>query len=91
MSKLLRRRNSEAFDSLLREIGSTFCDEKLTVRTCAERFGYSKSTIHKWLRKDIKYVNFGLFCEVEEILEENKAQRHIRGGEATKKKYKHVA
>ncbi len=58
-----------------------------TVRSCAIRFGISKSTVHKDLSKKLVYVNKRLYSEVKEILEKNKSERHIRGGEATRKKY----
>lgn len=58
-----------------------------TVRACALRFGISKSTVHKDLSIKLRYINSSLYTQVKQILEINKAERHIRGGEATKKKY----
>ena len=58
-----------------------------TVRTAAKCFGISKSTVHKEITGRLQAVNAGLYAEVREILEKNKAERHIRGGEATKKRY----
>lgn len=58
-----------------------------TVRACALRFGISKSTVHKDLSEKLKYINASMYAQVKEILEKNKLERHIRGGEATKKKY----
>ena len=58
-----------------------------TVRACAVRFGISKSTVHKDLSIKLRYINAGLYAQVKQILEINKAERHIRGGEATKQKY----
>ena len=58
-----------------------------TVRSCASRFGVSKSTVHKDLTERIKYSNPALYYEVKAILELNKQQRHLRGGEATRKKF----
>ena len=58
-----------------------------TVRACASKFGISKSTVHKDLSKRLKYVNKSLYLQVKDILELNKSERHIRGGEATKRKY----
>ena len=73
------------------------CDEALymietrsTVRDAAQKFGISKSTVHKDLSQRLPQFNRGLYIQVKEILEENKAQRHIRGGLATRKKYKGV-
>lgn len=58
-----------------------------TVRAAALRFGISKSTIHKDITQRLKYINPGLYAEVKEILEKNKSERHLRGGEATRQKY----
>ena len=58
-----------------------------TVRAAAEKFGVSKSTVHKDITENLKKINPALFSDVEPVLQNNKAQRHIRGGEATKRKY----
>ena len=58
-----------------------------TVRTAAKVFGISKSTVHKDLTYKLKLINPGLYQEVKEILDKNKSERHLRGGEATRKKY----
>ena len=58
-----------------------------TVRAAAQHFGISKSTVHKDLSQRLPYSNKGLYNQVRCILDENKAQRHIRGGLATKAKY----
>lgn len=58
-----------------------------TVRGCAAKFSISKSTVHKDLTQKLKYINRGMYQEVKEILQKNKSERHIRGGEATKNKY----
>lgn len=62
-------------------------DSKDTVRGTAKKFGISKSTVHKDLSQRLEKINLDLFRQVREILDENKAERHIRGGLATKKKY----
>lgn len=62
-------------------------DTGATVRTAANHFGVSKSTVHKDLTLRLKYTNPGLYKQVKEILEINKSERHLRGGEATRKKY----
>ena len=62
-------------------------DSKDTVRGAAKKFGISKSTVHKDVSERLCKINPGLASEVREILEENKAERHIRGGMATKLKY----
>jgi putative DeoR family transcriptional regulator (stage III sporulation protein D) len=58
-----------------------------TVRQAAAHFGISKSTVHKDLSVKLKYVNSTQYNIVKGILELNKSERHIRGGEATKRKY----
>ena len=59
-----------------------------TVRAAAKRFGISKSTVHKDLSQRLPYYNKRLYSQVRRVLDENKAQRHIRGGIATREKYK---
>ena len=58
-----------------------------TVRGAAAHFGMSKSTVHKDLAYKLKYYNATLYKSVKEILDINKSERHLRGGEATRKKY----
>lgn len=60
-----------------------------TVRGAAKKFGISRSTVHKDVSERLKKINPALFLEVRTILDENKAERHIRGGMATKLKYSH--
>ena len=59
-----------------------------TVRTAARHFGISKSTVHKDLSQRLPQYNKLLYQQVRQVLDINKAQRHIRGGLATQKKYK---
>ncbi|MDR0916770.1 MAG: sporulation transcriptional regulator SpoIIID [Oscillospiraceae bacterium] len=59
-----------------------------TVRAAATKFGISKSTVHKDLSERLEHCNRALYLQVKEVLETNKAERHLRGGEATKRKYK---
>lgn len=61
--------------------------KRATVRGAAANFGISKSTVHKDVTLVLKRVDLPLYLRVAELLEENKRQRHIRGGEATKKRY----
>ena len=68
-------------------IGEFVVESGATVRCAAMRFGISKSTVHKDLSHKLKYYNSAMYKEVKEILEKNKAERHIRGGEATRRKY----
>lgn len=58
-----------------------------TVRGAAQKFGISKSTVHKDLSQRLPQYNRPLYLRVRKVLDTNKAQRHIRGGQATKQKY----
>lgn len=62
-------------------------ETKDTVRSTAKKFGVSKSTVHKDVSDRLLRINPILAKEVREILDENKAERHLRGGMATKLKY----
>ena len=59
-----------------------------TVRAAAGHFGISKSTVHKDLTQRLDQYNHALYVQVREILDLNKQERHIRGGMATRRKYK---
>lgn len=63
-------------------------EHKATVRTAAKQFGISKSTVHKDLSQRLPAFNRTLYLQVKEVLDQNKAERHIRGGIATRRKYK---
>ena len=63
-------------------------ESNATVRTAAKEFGISKSTVHKDLAERLQQFNKPLYNQVKEVLEKNKAERHIRGGIATRIKYK---
>lgn len=63
-------------------------ENRATVRSAAKKFGVSKSTVHKDLSERLPAYNRALYLQVKEVLDENKAQRHIRGGLATRRKYK---
>ncbi len=69
------------------EIGNYIYETKATVRQAARVFGVSKSTVHKDVSERLVNVNADLAKRVKEVLEFNKAERHIRGGEATRRKY----
>lgn len=62
-------------------------EQRSTVRATAARFGISKSTVHKDVTRTLKHVNRGLYEDVKSVLEQNKRERHLRGGEATRRKY----
>lgn len=63
-------------------------ENRATVRATAKKFCISKSTVHKDVAERLKKINPSLYANVKEVLEQNKAERHIRGGLATKQKYK---
>lgn len=71
------------------ELGAYIVKHRATVRAAARVFGISKSTVHMDVAKRLKQIDPPLYAEVRRILDVNKAQRHIRGGLATKEKYKH--
>ena len=66
-------------------------ENKATVRAAAQRFGVSKSTVHKDLTERLRDIDRLSYEKVRLILEQNKAERHIRGGDATRRKYKNTA
>lgn len=63
-------------------------ENKTTVRAAAAKFGISKSTVHKDISERLPQFNRNLYLQVREVLDVNKAQRHIRGGMATRRKYR---
>lgn len=71
------------------ELAHYIIDSKDTVRGTAKKYGISKSTVHKDVSERLLRINPILALEVRKILDENKAERHIRGGMATKLKYEH--
>ena len=70
------------------ELAEYIIENRATVRAAAKYYGISKSTVHKDLSERLMYINRPLYEEVRKILDINKAERHIRGGMATRKKYK---
>jgi len=69
-------------------LGEYIVENKSTVRATAKEFGISKSTVHKDVTERLRRENPQLYKEVKCVLEKNKEERHIRGGLATKRKYK---
>ena len=65
-------------------------ENKATVRAAAKQFGVSKSTVHKDVSERLAKISPGLYRDVKSVLERNKLERHLRGGEATKQKYKQI-
>ena len=72
------------------DLAEYIIENKATVRSAAKKFGISKSTVHKDITERLKHIDNTLYKGVKDVLEENKAERHIRGGLATRKKYKGV-
>lgn len=72
------------------DLAAYIVDNQTTVRAAAGKFGVSKSTVHKDLTERLPRINPGLYRRVRALLDINKAERHIRGGLATKKKYEKV-
>lgn len=72
-------------------LGEYIITHKATVRQTASKFGISKSTVHKDVSERLKKVQPSLYNEVKIVLDINKQERHIRGGEATRKKYLQMA
>lgn len=70
------------------ELANFIIENNTTVRAAAKRFGISKSTVHKDVTERLETIDRTLFHRVRKVLEQNKAERHIRGGNATRRKYK---
>ena len=70
-------------------LASYIIETKSTVRQAAKKFNVSKSTVHKDISERLEKVNPSLARDAKKVLEINKAERHIRGGMATKRKYSH--
>ena len=71
-------------------LGEFVVETGATVRHTASVYGISKSTVHKDLTERLKYIDPSLFKEVKRVLDNNKAERHLRGGEATRLKYRRL-
>ena len=70
-----------------RELAVYLIERRTTIRDAAKHFSVSKSTVHKDLSERLREIDRSLYVQVKEILEQNKAERHLRGGDATKRKY----
>ena len=68
-------------------MASYMLENESTVRAVAKKFGISKSTVHKDVTQNLKTVNTELYHKIHDLLEKNKQERHLRGGEATKQKF----
>ncbi len=69
-------------------LGTYIAENGATVRDAAKQFGVSKSTVHKDVTCRLKEYHFALYEQVREVLEQNKSERHLRGGLATREKYR---
>ena len=74
----------------VQELAVYMIESRATVRMAAKHFNISKSTVHKDLSQRLPQYNKRLYQQVRDILETNKAERHIRGGLATKRKFEHM-
>ena len=70
------------------ELANFIIENRTTVREAAKRFGISKSTVQKDIQERLPLYNRSLYLQVKEVLDVNKAERHIRGGIATRRKYR---
>ncbi|HZK20679.1 MAG TPA: sporulation transcriptional regulator SpoIIID [Oscillospiraceae bacterium] len=70
------------------ELGKYIVNNKATVRATAKEFGISKSTVHSDVTTRLRRLNPQLFSQVRKVLDMNKEERHIRGGIATREKYR---
>ena len=86
--KIIDKKDAKERCELLAEY---FIENRATVREVAKKFSISKSTVHKDLAYKLSKINPALYYEVKRILDQNKSERHLRGGEATKRKYKILA
>ena len=70
------------------ELAEYIIENNATVRTAAKKFGISKSTVHKDIADRLELIDRELYRQVKTVLDRNKAERHIRGGIATRRKYR---
>lgn len=79
---------ADTFDRRACELAVYIIENRATIRGAAQHFGLSKSTVHKDISQRLKNINLTLYSQARQILDINKAQRHIRGGIATQRKFK---
>lgn len=77
----------DTVDERAAKLGEYIIESRATVRGAAKKFGVSKSTVHKDVTGRLKSINPSMYKSVREVLDQNKSERHIRGGMATKEKY----
>ena len=78
---------ADTIDRRACELAVYMIETGATVRNAAQKFGISKSTVHKDIQNRLPRCNKNLYSQVREVLETNKKERHIRGGMATKRKF----
>ena len=78
----------EDIERRVRDLAVYIIENSATVRGAAKHFGVSKSTVHKDLTDRLRDIDRSLYTQVRTVLERNKAERHLRGGEATRRKYR---
>lgn len=79
---------ADTLDERACELAVYLIENNATVRAAAQHFGISKSTVHKDLSQRLPHCRKSLYIQVRKVLDVNKAQRHLRGGMATKEKYR---
>ena len=80
----------ESLEERACDLAAYIIEKRTTVRAAAKKFGVSKSTVHKDLTERLRRGDPGLYAQVRKLLDLNKAERHIRGGLATRRKYKGI-
>lgn len=80
----------DALEQRACDLAAYIIENGSTVRAAAKQFGISKSTVHKDVRERLRHIDADLFIRVQEVLSYNKSVRHLRGGEATRQKYRSV-
>lgn len=78
----------EEIEQRSRSLALYIIENDATVRQAASHFGISKSTVHKDLAERLRAIDRVLYEQARQVLDKNKAERHLRGGEATRRKYK---
>lgn len=78
----------EDIETRARDLAVYIVENNATVRQAAQYMNISKSTVHKDLSDRLRYIDFPLYTQARAVLDRNKAERHLRGGEATRQKYK---
>ena len=78
----------DAIEQRACDLAAYIIENRSTVRAAARQFGISKSTVHKDVRQRLRHIDADLFIRVQHVLSYNKSVRHLRGGEATRRKYR---